>query len=105
MRVMFTVSTISATSSHVMISFPAFWGNSILLSVSVEFLTVPRNSAANVLSYADLRLTVVMRICLLTVCHICTDGFETPVAATVVLIRTRHAGSGIASAGSEAGVR
>lgn len=100
LRVMFTTSTISADSFHSNAGVPAVQGKSILLSGSVEFLMSPGNSAAAVFSCADLRLTVVLRICLLTMCHVNTDEPDVPPASTFTILWTSPTRRGIARAGS-----
>lgn len=84
--VWFTVSTLAAASLRLIGGVSVTQGKAIPLSTSVEFLTGPENSATVVLYCADHRLTVIVRILLLTVYHIYTGVFSAPVTGAVAAL-------------------
>lgn len=84
---------------------PAAQRNSIFLSVLVGFLTGPGNTAASVFCCADPCQTLVVRIRLLTMCHVCTNKPDISAAATVAILWAELTGRGVAFAGGGAGVR
>lgn len=79
------MSTMSAVSFRPIFGVLAAQGNSILLSALVGFLNGLVNSDT-VLSCVNLSPTVVIHICLLTICHICTHGSNVPVAANIAIL-------------------
>lgn len=85
----------SAASPRLIAGTPAAQGRSILLSASVLFLTGPGNSATDVFSCANPHLSVILRIHLLTVCHICTGMHDAPVAAAATMLCTKRAVGGV----------
>lgn len=91
----FTVSTMTFASFCLILGIPTARRKNILLSKLVEFLTGFENVLAPVLSCANRRPTVVVRICLLTMCHVCTCEADTPAATTVVMLWTARTGKGV----------
>lgn len=85
LRVVFTVSTMSAAPFHFIAGVPATRGKSNLMFASVGFLTCSGNCAATVPSSAYPHANVVVDIHLLTVCHVRTAGPDTPTAATITI--------------------
>lgn len=104
-RVVFTLGTMSAAFFHLIAGVQVARRKSILLSASVGFLTGLGNSAAAVLLCADSHPTVVVRIHLLTVYHVYTFLFDTPVAVAAAMVWTAYAGPCVIFAGGQTGVR
>lgn len=96
LRAIFTASSMSASSFHLIAIVRATQGKSTHLSTSVGLLTGPGNSAGVVLSWADSRPTVTIRICLLTLCHILTCVPNTTAATTITMVWAGHAGMSVA---------
>lgn len=86
-----SISIISSVSCHSFSGIANTLGQSIFQSSLVGFQTSSKNSAAAVLSFANPRHTVVVRICMLTICYICTNMFDVLVAATVNILWIRRA--------------
>lgn len=82
----FTASTMSTASFHYFAGVSVIRQKRILLSPSVGFLKDPEFSAAVVLSYTVSRLTVVVRIPLLTGCHVCVSVFDSSAATTTPMV-------------------
>lgn len=100
LRVKFTASTMYTASFYFIFAVPAARGKWFLLSVSVAG---PGNSAAAVHSCADLLPTVVVRISLLTVYHVCTYEPVVSSVTTATMLWTGIIRSGVAFNGSRAG--
>lgn len=81
-----TASTMSAVSLQFPAGPPDLRGRKIILSVSVESLTGPRNSAVAVFSLNMSHPSVVVPIFRLTVCLCCTGNVLVPDTTTVVML-------------------
>lgn len=86
MGVWFTLSTMSAAFLHLIAIVLVVQENSILLTASGGFLTVPGNSATVVLFCSDQCPTVIVCILLFTVCHTCIGVPTTVAAATIIML-------------------
>lgn len=98
LRTVITAHTISATFPWLPAGAQAYRGRRILLAIPVGFITSPWVPATTVLSCALPRLTVVVRILLLTVYYNCTATLDPLVAATFPML-----GGGRLARGEEEG--
>lgn len=102
---MFTVSAMSAVFILPCTDVPTIWGKRILLSASVWVLTVTENLSAAVLSYAMPYLVVVVHICLLITCHVCTDVLNAPAGDLLAMLWAKPTEGGVILASGVASIR
>lgn len=86
---MFTTTTMFVGSFRLIAGAPVSRGKRIFLSVLGGFLTGPENFDAAVLSSPNHYRTLVVRIYLLTVCHVCTGMLDAPVPVAAAMLWAR----------------